>query len=278
MELDFYKVQACHNDFVLVNYVYRGAAPPDDVLPRLSRAVCDRRVGVGANGVVFLNRGTEHAARVSVLGPDGVPARLYNDALLCVGRVAFDSGLSGDKKIVLECHDGARNLDFIDSSHFRVAVGQPKSYPDRGDLRERPNAEYQQSIDIDGKRLSITPISLQTDAAVLFSDELGGSKVRRLSEEVRKIGLKPVFCSVYSKDEIAISASFRGGSVDFSSAAAQATVASVVDGFTERDVVVHCNRGDLYVQWTESPNDVLVTGSAEYVFSGTFYFDEDKEE
>ena len=58
-------------------------------------------------------------------------------------------------------------------------------------------------------------------------------------------------------------------------AAAAAVVASVVNGFTDRDVFVHLAGGDVFVQWDEKNNRLSLTGPTAYVFRGTFYFEED---
>ncbi|HUZ17899.1 MAG TPA: hypothetical protein VMV68_05895 [Spirochaetia bacterium] len=277
MEIDFYKIQTCRNDFVLISYLYKGEPPSAELLPRIAHTLCDRREGVGANGVIFLVPGIEHPVRISVLLEDGTEAPLHNDALMCVGRFAFDSGVSGGDRIAVESTDGVRTVDFIDSSHFRVRLGVPKTHPGGSDLREQPDAEYQRTVEVDGKRISITPLNLSLPGAVVFSEE-SSSRLRQLGKGIRGLGLHPIFCSVYSKDELSVRTWFEREPADYSSACAVATVGAVVNGFAERDVVVHCNKHDLYIQWVESPNEVLVTGTADYVFSGTFYFDEEEEQ
>ena len=45
-------------------------------------------------------------------------------------------------------------------------------------------------------------------------------------------------------------------------------VAAVLNGFTERDVLVHLLGGDLEIHWDEKDNHVYMTGSATTVFDG----------
>ena len=56
--------------------------------------------------------------------------------------------------------------------------------------------------------------------------------------------------------------------------AGAAVVASVVNGFTDREVFVHLKGGDIFLQWEESDNHLWVTGPATYVFTGTYDFEE----
>jgi diaminopimelate epimerase len=59
-----------------------------------------------------------------------------------------------------------------------------------------------------------------------------------------------------------------------SGCAAAAVVAAVVNGFCDREVFVRLPAGDLYLEWREDSNRLLVTGPAVYAFTGTFPFEE----
>jgi diaminopimelate epimerase len=84
----------------------------------------------------------------------------------------------------------------------------------------------------------------------------------------------PAFVRVYSREEIAMVRYSRKRPVDNSSMASAATVAAVVNGFADRYVEVHCDGGSLFVQWLDRDNAVYVAGTAEYAFSGSYYFEE----
>ena len=51
-------------------------------------------------------------------------------------------------------------------------------------------------------------------------------------------------------------------------------VASVLNGFTDREVLVHLEGGNLLIQWSGEDNRLYATGPADYVFTGTYYFEE----
>lgn len=280
MELDFYKIHTCQNDLIVVNYLYRQAPPASDWFPTIARAMCSRHLGVGGNALVVLLPGTEHPVKMLAYRPDGEPAAVYNDALLCMSRLAFDSGITGGERVAVECTDGVRTVDFIDSGHFRVALGSPTQLEEPTELEEKPDGEYQQTIEIDGKRLPLTPLRLHYPAAVVFTAESVRSKLLHLSRQIHRSPafsppVHPIFCRVYSSDEIEISTWFRRDDVDFSSAAATAAVAAILNGLTDHELLVHCNRQEVYVQWVQSANEVFATSAADYLFSGTYYFEEE---
>ncbi len=279
MELDFYKIHTCRNDYILLNRLYGAEPVPAELLPTMARRICDRHLGVGANGVVVLSRGVKESARIELFLPDGEPSGRLNDALICMARLAFDAGVSGGKKIVVECSGGERTVDFIDSSHFRVSLGVPLDVASGAEIREEPDREYAAAVLVDGRNHIVTPLRLQYDAAVHFHGGLSREKLMRLSRSLRKAGIRPaihpIFAQVYSKDEMLVRNWFKREPVDYTSAAGIATVASTLNGFTEREALVHCNDEDVFVQWVESTGEVLATASASYLFSGTYYLDEE---
>lgn len=280
MELEFYKIHTCQNDFILVSYLYRKEAPALEWFPTIARSMCSRHLGVGANGLIVLLPGVEHPVKLLVFRPNGQPAELYNDALLCMSRYAFDSGVAGGERIAVECPTGIKTVDFIDSNHFRISIGTPRSIDDMSELHELPDRDYHKTVEVDGKKVPFTPVHLQYSAAVVFAGDTGRSKLKRLSRSMRRSPAMtdpghPVFSRIYSKDEIEIFTWFKQEAVDYASAAGAATVSAVLNGLSDREVIAHCNKQELYVQWVQSANEVLVTSAADYIFSGSYYLEEE---
>jgi len=87
MKLRFWKMTAAGNDFVLV------VAPRSRNLPRLARRLCDRRAGVGADGLLAVRRASG-GVRLRYLNSDGSYAFCGNGAR-CAAWWAFCRGWSG---------------------------------------------------------------------------------------------------------------------------------------------------------------------------------------
>jgi diaminopimelate epimerase len=56
--------------------------------------------------------------------------------------------------------------------------------------------------------------------------------------------------------------------------ACAAAVAAVLNGHTDRQVLIHLLGGDLEIAWRESNNHVYMTGDAVTVFEGEVYYEE----
>ncbi len=88
--LPFYKLTGSGNDFVFFD-----ARRADDAaalarfrVPETIDRVCDRRNGVGADGVVFLESGSAAEVRIAYYNRDGSRAALCGNATLCAARLA----------------------------------------------------------------------------------------------------------------------------------------------------------------------------------------------
>jgi len=83
----FYKMTGSGNDFVVLD---GRASTPDLWPPARVRAICDRRNGVGADGLVILTPATPGTVRMSYWNSDGSHGALCGNAALCSGRLSVD--------------------------------------------------------------------------------------------------------------------------------------------------------------------------------------------
>jgi diaminopimelate epimerase len=151
--LHFTKYQGLGNDFVLVE-----ATEPVD--PERARRLCDRRRGIGADGVLTILPGEGGtAARMHVTNSDGSVPEMCGNGLRCVVRHLADArGLDGEitigtgagPKRCRVLRDGAGHLEAI-------AV-------DMGPAR----VEGEQVFEVAGERLAALRVSMGNPHAVLF--------------------------------------------------------------------------------------------------------------
>src|SRR5437588_338964 len=99
--LRFTKLEGCGNDFVVVDL--RGgardgageageASRPSPYTPEAAEAICDRRFGVGADGVLpILPPETPGAtARMRVMNADGSEAEMCGNGIRCVAKYLYE--------------------------------------------------------------------------------------------------------------------------------------------------------------------------------------------
>ena len=81
----FYKMSGSGNDFVMLD---GRATTIEDWPPAQVRAICDRRRGVGADGLVILTPVSAEAVRMTYWNSDGSRGAMCGNAALCSGRLA----------------------------------------------------------------------------------------------------------------------------------------------------------------------------------------------
>lgn len=87
----FYKMSGSGNDFVMVDATRE---PPGRLAePAVVKAICARATGIGADGVVFLERSASADFRMTYLNSDGSRADLCGNATLCSARLARELGV-----------------------------------------------------------------------------------------------------------------------------------------------------------------------------------------
>lgn len=77
------------NDFVLVDSRSERLHTDEG---ELARKVCDRRFGVGADGLIFVEKSALAEVRMRMLNPDGSESEMCGNGLRCVARLVLDHG------------------------------------------------------------------------------------------------------------------------------------------------------------------------------------------
>jgi diaminopimelate epimerase len=93
MTIPFLKMQGAANDFVVVDHRAPFLPATDAGLEPLVRRLCDRRRGVGADGVLLLERGNDLDFAMRYFNADGRPAEFCGNGARCLARLALDLGL-----------------------------------------------------------------------------------------------------------------------------------------------------------------------------------------
>ncbi len=90
----FFKMTGSGNDFVFFDN--RTAAHEDLAHPAVIAALCDRRAGIGADGIVLLSSSAVHAFDMRYYNRDGSLAEMCGNAALCSARLAQFLGIVRD--------------------------------------------------------------------------------------------------------------------------------------------------------------------------------------
>jgi diaminopimelate epimerase len=280
MDVPFAKFHGLGNDWLVVG----GEGLPRS-LARFATRILDCHKGIGADGllVVMPPRNKKHEARVRFFNPDGSEAEMSGNGIRCAG--AFLAGLFPRREtFLIETAAGLKSLRNVKEEKgkwlFRVGMGapvlDPAKIPFKAGGLSAPIKSYalhtQQGV------LPATVTSLGNPHCSVFVRDFASLDWAALGREIETNPLFPSrtnveFVKVISREEIAVRFWERGVGHTMSSGtgACAATVASILDRRTERQVRVQTQAGSLLVAWPEN-GEVILTGPVERIAQGTYNY------
>lgn len=135
---DFYKYQACGNDFVLVDLTREEQALTQERLQsqfwlnqEAMALVCDRRFGVGADGVLILlpKKSPEGSFYLHYLNANGGEGSLCGNGARCASAFAFSKGYFGEVGFGdFEASDGMHRVWKSGDQDFRLSMKAPRAW------------------------------------------------------------------------------------------------------------------------------------------------------
>lgn len=277
MKIRFSKLQALGNDYLYVNCFQQRLPRP--ILAGLARKICDRHFGVGADGLILVARGKKHTFRMVFHNPDGSEAEMCGNGIRCFARFVYEQGLSRKKSQEIETKAGIIRTEVMETGrHFmiRADIGKPILDRKKVPVRGRGESCIDETLNVAGRKIKITSISLGNPHTLIFVDDFGprwqemGSMVENHPIFPRRTNVE--FVKVLSPNRIRLKIWERaaGETLASGTGASAATVAGVLTGRLKRKVIALFDNGQLKIEWRESNDRLYMTGPATHVFSGTY--------
>lgn len=261
--IHFEKYEGLGNDFVVVDAVARGDVPIER-----ARALCDRRLGIGADGVLLVLPGESASAagRMVVINADGSVPEMCGNGLRCVAlHVARRRGLT-EGTLTFDTDAGPKPCTIDDRDRQGLVTVDMGVVKWTGDV----------TVDVDGDPWELAlgdagnPHAITRRAATM-------EEILRVGPRIEKharfpAGTNVEFTVVRSPTEIDIVVWERGvGITQACGTGACATVAvAVAKGWSEVDteVGVRLPGGVLRIR-LDRRGHAIMRGPARHVFSGT---------
>ncbi|HHH55012.1 MAG TPA: diaminopimelate epimerase [Bacteroidetes bacterium] len=100
MKLQYIKCNGSGNDFVMIDGVSQKLTLKEKDYSNISRLLCDRQNGVGADGVLFLLPSKIADARMRIFNDDGSEPEMCGNGIRCIARRAIE--LLDKKKLYIQ--------------------------------------------------------------------------------------------------------------------------------------------------------------------------------
>lgn len=278
--MQFVKMHGLGNDFIVIDEF---TEPSNRDYNALAPALCDRHLGIGADGLIIVLPSDKADARMRIINADGSEAEMCGNGIRCFAKYLYESGLVKKQMLSVETLAGIMKPDLLIEkgkvTAVKVDMGQPVLKREAVPMLEingidPTSAVIEQPLEVDGEKYSITSMLMGVPHTMIFVDDVEKADVTGLGPKIEKHWAFPQktnvdFVQLVNRDEIKVRTWERGAGATLAcgTGSCASAVASVLTGRTGRKVTVHLIAGDLFIEWNED-NTVFMTGPAAEVFRG----------
>lgn len=283
--MKFLKMEAAGNDFVLLD-----ARRMRLNWARLARAMCDRHLGIGSDGLLLVSPSSKADYRMRMFNPDGSEAESCGNGLRCFTKYLVDAGLVAARKKEIRIETGAGIRSAIprvikgNVNWAKVSMGKPTFKPNDipvalehtrcGTIADIKSV-FNYPLLIKGNELTLSFVSMGNPHAVCFQE--GKVSDFPLLEVGPEVEYHPIFPNRTNFEAVRIASRHRvearvwergaGETLACGSGASAIAVAGIVQHLVESPVDIVLPGGTLQVEW-DGQSEVWLSGPVRTVFAG----------
>lgn len=249
--MKFIKMHGCGNDYVLVD----GAL---DEPGAAARYLCNRRFGVGADGLITLEPAPVADAMMRIFNADGSEAEMCGNGIRCA---ALHLSAYQTDVITIETLSGRKVIRNMGGNLFEVEMGKPE-FPGNGEA----------ALDVKDRVFSGTRVSMGNPHFVVFVDDVEEFPVDEygpLMERLFEKGTNVEFVHVTGKGGLRQRTWERGvgETLACGTGACAAAAVAIEAGKVTSPVKVALTGGSLTIRW-DGEGPIFMAGEAVEVFRG----------
>lgn len=266
--IPFSKMHGAGNDFVLVE----PEAILEHLLPEASRRLCDRKLGVGADGLLVAASSEIADVRFRMFNPDGSEAEMCGNGLRCFARRLVDLGRLSESAQI-ETGSGVKEVSVLEGGMVRVDMGPPRV----ASVSEDGSAIASWGLALDGvdREFEGYAVCMGNPHLVIF-EPISAADLASYGPILECHPRFPNrvnvhFVEVVARDHVNQHTWERGAGITYAcgTGACAVVVAGVLSGRLDRECRVTLPGGELRIEWPDD-GSVWKTGPTAYVFEGEF--------
>lgn len=275
--MKFTKMQGCGNDYIYVNCFEESVENPNQLAIDMS----ERHFGVGSDGLVLILPDQEADFRMRMFNADGSEGEMCGNAIRCIGKYVFDRGLTTKTEVSVNTKAGIKYLQLhlkagvVDT--VTVDMGMPILEGEKIPVSSKNNPVIGEKLEVLDKEFSFTCVSMGNPHAITFVEDTANFEVEKYGKVAEMDTFFPnkaniEFAQIIDKNHMNMRVWERGSGETLAcgTGACATVVASVLNGYTEREVDVVLLGGTLHIHWDENTNHVFMTGPARFSFDGVW--------
>jgi diaminopimelate epimerase len=277
--MEFSKYQGLGNDFLVFDLRSHPLAKEWTADPDGVRLLCDRRYGVGGDGVILaLPAEAGGDLRMRIFNADGSEAEMCGNGIRCLARFLADrDGEAAGRSWEVETAAGPIRPRLGEDGQVRVDMGPPFLEPDSvpTTLPRGPAGLPQGELEAGGRRWSVAAAGMGNPHAVVPVEDAAAVDLEGIGAALEVHPAFPARANVHlvqvlHPGHLLMRVWERGAGVTLAcgTGACATLVACHLLGLSERQARLDLPGGTLWIDWDSNSGHVFMTGPAEPVFSG----------
>jgi len=270
--LRFTKMHGLGNDFVVLDGIRQNV----DLAPEQLRLLADRRLGVGCDQILVVERPTRPDAdfRYRIYNADGGEVEQCGNGARCFVKFVTDQGYTAARRIRVETAGGMIAPEIGAGGEVTVDMGVPRFAPAAIPFVADAEA-VTHLLDVDGAMVEITVVSIGNPHAVQVVADVDRAPVTTQGPRLECHPRFPQrvnagYMQVVDRATIRLRVWERGAGETpaCGTGACAAVVAGIRRGLLDSTVRVQTRGGWLTIAWPGPGAPVAMTGPAATVFEG----------
>lgn len=271
-KLQFTKMHGLGNDFVVLDGIRQNVA----LAPAQFRLLADRRLGVGCDQILVVERATRPDAdfRYRIYNADGGEVEQCGNGARCFVKFVRDRGYTQARRIRVETAGGMIAPEIVAGGEVTVDMGVPRFEPAAVPFVADVDAVIH-PLDVEGRSVEITVVSMGNPHAVQVVADVDGAPVTTQGPRLECHARFPQrvnagYMQVVDRATIRLRVWERGvgETPACGTGACAAVVAGIRRGLLDARVRVETRGGWLTIAWPGPGEPVMMTGPAATVFEG----------
>ena len=183
--ISFCKMQATGNDFIIINCLTEKLRFS---YSNLSKFLCNRKYGVGADGVIFIEHSDVAEYKMRIFNQDGTEAGMCGNGIRCVARYLYKN-IDKKNKLLIETKSGIKKVYIkkdCDSFMVKVDMGKPVLKASKIPVLLNENKIINEKYNFNGTILNINCVSMGNPHTVIFVKDVDNVNVLKLGKLVQE--------------------------------------------------------------------------------------------
>ncbi len=268
--IKFTKMSGLGNDFICILDPQKKISQAN----LLAKKICNRKFGIGADGLILVRKETSGMLKMDYLNSDGSFAAMCGNGLRCFGKFVFDQLLVSSGKFIVKTDDGEKKIEVCGKekqaiSQVKVEMGNPvygKDYHPWEDVWNFPI--------LDGEfRLYLAKVGVPH--GVIFASK-GQNLVEKFGATIEKMYLFPEginvnFVEIVNDEQIKVFTWERGAGHTLACGTGCCAVAFIAHklGKVAKNVQVLSEGGSLSISITKET--IYMQAPAQTIANGEFF-------